>query len=133
MEEDAGTEYVREVVRTPVFEEGEIGELVVDGKEVIFRVLVVDGCDGPLYKWIILGALDGRVDDVLGGCWTPPRREEEPASTRHATQLGSPNGDCEEEHSPVCKLDERMAVWRRHRCSRPKQWRGGWLQRGQTN
>jgi hypothetical protein len=48
MEEDAGAEYVREVVRTPVFEKGEIGELVVDGKEVIFRVLVVDGCDGPL-------------------------------------------------------------------------------------
>ena len=90
MEEDAGAEYVREVVRTPVFEEGEIGELVVDGKEVIFRVLVVDGCDGPLYKWIILGALDGGVDNVLGGSWAPPRREEEPARTRHATRLSSP-------------------------------------------
>lgn len=92
MEEDAGAEYVREVIRTPVFEKGEIGELVVDGKEVIFRVLVVDGCDGPLYEWMVLGALDGRVDDMLGRSWTPPRREEEPARTRHATPLSSPNG-----------------------------------------
>jgi len=66
MEEDAGAEYVREVVRTPVFEKGKIAELVVDSKEVIFRVLVVDGCDGPLYEWMVLGALDGRVDDMLG-------------------------------------------------------------------
>jgi hypothetical protein len=66
VEEDAGAEYVREVIWTPVFEKREIGKLVVDGEEVIFRVLVVDGCDGPLYGWMILGALDGRVDDVLG-------------------------------------------------------------------
>jgi hypothetical protein len=90
VEEDAGTEYVREVVRTPVFEKGEIGELVVDGKEVVFCVLVVDGGDGPLYGWMILGVLDGRVDDMLGRCWALPRREEEPAETRHATWLSSP-------------------------------------------
>lgn len=89
MEEDAGTEYVSKVVRAPVFEEGEIGELVVDGEEVVFRMLVVDGGDGPLYGWMVLRALYGRVDDMLGRNWTSPGREEEPAKTRHATQLSS--------------------------------------------
>ena len=87
VEEDTGAEYVGKVVRTPVLEEGEIGELVVDSKEVVFRVLVVDGGDGPLYGWMVLGALNGRVDDVLGRSWASPGREEEPAKTRHATRL----------------------------------------------
>ena len=90
MEEDAGAEYVGEVVRTPVFEKREIGELVVDGKEVVFRVLVVDWRDGPLYGWMVLGALDSRVDGMLGRSWASPRGEEEPAETRHATRLSFP-------------------------------------------
>jgi hypothetical protein len=90
MEENAGPEYVREVVGTPVLEEGEIGELVIDGEEVVFRVLVVDWGDWALYGWMVLGGLDGRVDDVLGRGWALPGREEEPAATRHATQLSFP-------------------------------------------
>lgn len=90
VEEDAGTEYVGEVIRAPVFEKGEIGELGIDGKEVVFRVLVVDGGDGPLHGWMILGALDGRVDDMLGRSWALPGREEEPGETRHATWLSCP-------------------------------------------
>lgn len=92
MKEDACAEYIREIVRTPVFEEGEIGKLVVDGKEIVSRVLVVDGGDGPLYGRMVLGALDGRVDDVLGRNWALPRGEEEPAmAARDLVQL--PNGD----------------------------------------